>query len=304
MVDASLDPDILIPALRPGATVAVLAPAGPARPGRREPVQAWLVERGYRPKLLPSCFGPVSLGFLAASDAQRLADLHTAFADPEVDAVLALRGGYGCARLLEGLDTELLRRHPKLLIGYSDLTALHALLDREGLPSLHAPMPASDWGLPGADADTHALFKGLARGWRRGDHLGLALPHALSRGGVVRGRLIGGNLAVFTALVGTPWLPDCRGALLFIEDVSEEPYRVDRLLTQLRQAGVLGSVAGLVLGSFTEAESADGVLADQLSRLSCPVLAGWPSGHGQPNRPLPLGLMTEMAPAAGTLTLV
>ncbi len=304
MVDASPDPDILIPPLRPGATLAVLAPAGPPRPGRLAPVEAWLSERGYRPRLLPSCYGPPALGFLAASDAQRLADLHAAFTDPEVDAVLALRGGYGCTRLLDELDTALLRRHPKLLIGYSDLTALHAVLDREGLPSLHAPMPASDWGLPGADADTDALFKGLARGWRRGDRLGLALPHPLSRGGAVRGRLIGGNLAVFAALVGTRWLPDCRGALLFIEDVSEEPYRIDRLLTQLRQAGVLGAVAGLVLGSFTDAESPDAVLADQLARLGCPVLAGWPSGHGQPNRPLPLGLMTEMDPAAGTLTLI
>ncbi|PZP32404.1 MAG: LD-carboxypeptidase [Roseateles depolymerans] len=304
MAEPNPSPEFLIPPLRPGATIAVVAPAGPPRAGRLEPVAGWLEERGYRPRLLPSCFGPPALGFLAASDAQRLADLHAAFADPEVDAVLALRGGYGCTRLLDDLDTALLRQHAKLLIGYSDLTALHAVLDREGIASLHAPMPASDWGLPGAEADTEALFTALARGWRRGDVLGMALPHALGRGGLARGRLIGGNLAVFAALLGTPWMPDCRDALLFLEDVSEEPYRVDRLLTQLRQAGVLGSVAGLVLGSFTDAESPDAVLADQLERLSCPVLAGWPSGHGQPNRPLPLGLMAEMDPATGTLRLV
>jgi muramoyltetrapeptide carboxypeptidase len=297
------DSQYLIPPLPPGATLAVIAPAGPPKPGRLDPVAGWLSERGYTPRLFPSCFGPPVLEFLAASDARRLADVHAAFADPDVDAVLALRGGYGCTRLLDRLDAALLRRHPKLLIGYSDLTALHALLDREGIASLHAPMPASDWGLPGSAADTDALFDRLARGWRRGEAIGRAEPHALSRGGRARGRLIGGNLAVFTALLGTPFLPDCRGALLFLEDISEEPYRVDRMLTQLRSAGVLDAVAGLVLGSFTGAETPEAVLADQLARFGPPVLAGWPSGHGQPNRPLPLGLLAEMDAAAGTLVL-
>ena len=298
------DRGFLIPPLRPGATLAVIAPAGPPKPGRLEPVEGWLRERGYVPRLLPSCFGPPPLDFLAAPDAVRLADVHAAFADPTIDAVLALRGGSGCIRLLDALDLGLLAASPKLLIGYSDLTVLHALRTNAGIPSLHAPMPASDWGLPGAQADTDALFEGLARGWRSGDVVGRAEPHALSHGGTASGRLIGGNLAMFCALLGTPYLPAVDGALLFIEDISEEPYRVDRMLSQLRLAGVLDRIAGLVVGSFSGAEPPDAVLADHLPKLRCPVLAGWPAGHGQPNRPLPLGVHAEMDVVAGTLTLV
>lgn len=298
----------LIPPLRPGAGIAVIAPAGPPAPGRLEPVEGWLRERGYAPTLLPSCFGSQRgagpLDFLAAPDAVRLADVHQAFAHPGYDAVLALRGGSGCIRLLDGLDLDWLASSRRLLIGYSDLTVLHALRCNAGIPSLHAPMPASDWGLPGAQADTDALFDRLARGWRGGDVVGQAAPHALSQGGRARGRLIGGNLAMFCALLGTPWLPDADGALLFIEDISEAPYRVDRLLTQLRLAGVLDRIAGLLVGSFSGAEPPDAVLADHLPRLRCPVLAGWPSGHGQPNRPLPLGVPAEMDVAARTLTLL
>jgi muramoyltetrapeptide carboxypeptidase len=295
--------EFLIPPLRPGASLAVIAPAGPPKPGRLEPVEGWLRERGYVPTLLPSCFGPPPLDFLAAPDAVRLADVHTAFGDPQFDAVLALRGGSGCIRLLDGIDLGLLAHTRKLLIGYSDLTVLHALRGQAGIPSLHAPMPASDWGLPGAEADTEALFTRLASGWKTGDLVGRAAPHALSHGGRARGRLVGGNLAMFCALLGTPYLPDVDGALLFIEDISEEPYRVDRMLSQLRLSGVFGRIAGLLVGSFSGAESPDAVLADHLPKLRCPVLAGWPAGHGQPNRPLPLGVMAEMDAAAGTLVL-
>jgi muramoyltetrapeptide carboxypeptidase len=296
--------EFLIPALRPGAHLAVIAPAGPPKPGRLDPVAGWLRERGYEATLLPGCFGPSSLDFLAAPDAVRLADLHAAFADDRFDAVLALRGGSGCIRLLDAIDLRLLAASRKLLIGYSDLTVLHALRTRAGIASLHAPMPASDWGLPGAAADTDALFDRLARGWRRDDLVGRAQPHALSHGGVASGRLIGGNLAMFCALLGTPFLPEVDGALLFIEDISEEPYRVDRMLTQLRLSGALDRLAGLLVGSFSGAEPPDAVLADHLPRLRCPVLAGWPAGHGQPNRPLPLGVVAEMDAAAGTLTLI
>lgn len=299
-----VDGEYLIPPLRRGASIAVIAPAGPPKPGRLEPVEGWLRERGYEARLMPSCYGPPPMDFLAAPDAVRLADVHTAFGDPQFDAVLALRGGSGCIRLLDSIDLGLLARTRKLLIGYSDLTVLHALRSQAGIPSLHAPMPASDWGLPGAEADTDALFASLARGWKRGDVVGQAAPHALSRGGRARGRLIGGNLAMFCALLGTPYLPDVDGALFFIEDISEEPYRVDRMLSQLRLAGVLDRIAGLLVGSFSGAESPEAVLADHLPRLRCPVLAGWPAGHGQPNRPLPLGVMAEMDVAAGALKLL
>lgn len=293
----------LIPPLPRGAHIAVIAPAGPPKPGRLDPVEGWLRARGYEATLLPSCFGPPPLDFLAAPDDVRLADVHTAFAEARFDAVLALRGGSGCIRLLDRLQLGRLACTRKLLIGYSDLTVLHALRTNAGIASLHAPMPASDWGLPGAEADTDALFQRLASGWRAGDEVGQAAPHALTRGGRAHGRLIGGNLAMFCALLGTPYLPEVDGALLFLEDISEEPYRVDRMLAQLRLAGVLDRIGGLLLGSFTGAEPPDAVLADHLARLRCPVLAGWPSGHGQPNRPLPLGVHAEMDATCGRVVL-
>ncbi|WP_349740814.1 S66 peptidase family protein [Roseateles cavernae] len=295
----------LIPALPFGATLGLIAPAGPPAPGSLEQVPALLAAHGFKAKLFPGCAGPTHLDYLAASDAQRLADLHAAFADPEVDAVLALRGGYGCARLLERIDTDLLRRHPKLLIGFSDITALHGLRDGLGLPGLHAPMPASNLLDADASADAHALFSLLHRGFSAGEQIAPALPvHGLNQGERAAGRLIGGNLAVFAALLGTPWAPRAEGAILFIEDVGEAPYRVDRLLVQLRQAGVLDAAAGFLIGSFSDAESPDAVLADLLSPLGKPMLAGWPSGHCRPHIALPLGLQVEMDVAAGCLTLL
>lgn len=285
----------LLSALPHGATLGVIAPAGPPKPGTLAQVPALLADHGFKAKIFPGCDGPSHLGFLAAGDAQRLADLHAAFSDPEVAAVLCLRGGYGCARLLDQIDTELMRRHPKLLIGYSDISSLHGLRDTLGLPGLHAPMPASDLLHPDARADAEALFSLLKRGLQSGDVIAPDFePHPLSQGQAATGRLIGGNLAVFTALLGTPWAPRAEGTLLFFEDIAEEPYRVDRMLAQLRLAGVLDAAAGFLIGSFSEAESPDSVLADYLRPLAKPVLAGWPSGHGRPNQTLPLGWRLRM----------
>ncbi len=295
---------MLIEALKPGATLGVIAPAGPPKPGQLDLVPALLQAHGFKAKVFPGCAGPSHLGYLAATDDQRLADLHAAFADPEVDAILCLRGGYGCGRLLDRVDTALILEHPKLLIGYSDITSLHGLLDTLGLPALHAPMPTSDLLHPEAGADAKALFDLLGRGVRSGDVIAPALEkHPLNQGVSAEGRLIGGNLAVFAALLGTRWMPDPRGAILFLEDIAEEPYRVDRLLAQLRHAGVLDAAAGFLIGSFSDAESPDAVLTDYLSGRPQPILAGWPSGHCRPHVPLPLGLRLRMDVVARRLVL-
>lgn len=294
------------PALRPGSLIGVIAPAGPVAPERLAAVPALYAQFGYRCRIYPGCHQ--RSGYLAGPDAQRLADLHAALADPEVTALHAVRGGYGCMRIVDGVDTTLLRARPKLLIGYSDLTALHALWAREGLPTLHAPMAASDMLLPGREPDSDALFTLLQQGLQAGAVLAPALEASpLHVGGRAAGRLVGGNLSLVAALLGTPWAWDVQGALLFLEDVSEDLYRVDRLLTQLRLAGVLDAVAGIVLGSFTEAETPTPLL-QSLLQLLCedqrkPLLAGWPAGHGTPNRPLPLGLHAVLDADAGTLTL-
>jgi muramoyltetrapeptide carboxypeptidase len=294
-------------ALPPGSLIGVIAPAGPVEPERLALVPALYGQFGYRCRIYPGC--TQRLGYLAGTDSQRLADLHAALADDTVAALHAIRGGYGCMRILDGVDLQLLRRKPKLLIGYSDLTALHALWARAGLPSLHAPMAASDLLLPGRQTDGAALFTLLQAGLRAGDVLAPALqPAGLHAPGAAEGRLIGGNLSLVAALLGTPWAWDAQGALLFLEDVNEDLYRVDRLLTQLRLAGVLDAAAGFILGSFTEATAPTELLRQMLlphcAASGKPLLAGWPSGHGTPNRPLPLGLRARLDADAGTLTLL
>ncbi len=287
--------------LPPGSLIGVFAPAGPMDAERLARVPALYASFGYRCRKYPCC--EPREGYLAGTDAARLADLHAALADPEVAALHAVRGGYGCMRILDGVDAGLVRRNPKLLIGYSDLTALHALWAREGLPSLHAPM--SDMLLPGREADQQALFESLGQGFRAGQVLAPPLdPDSLRVPGTARGRLVGGNLSLVAALVGTPWAWRAEGAILFLEDVNEELYRVDRLLTQLRLAGLFDAVAGFLLGSFTEATSPQPLLREMLAPLGKPVLGGWPTGHGTPNRPLPLGVEVELDATAGSITLL
>jgi muramoyltetrapeptide carboxypeptidase len=296
--------------LRSGDLVGVVAPAGPVSAEQLAAVPALYAKHGLRVRLFPACHQQT--GYLAGSDAMRLADVHGALLDDDVVALHCLRGGYGAMRLLDGIDEDLVRRQQKLLIGYSDITALHALWARVGLPSLHAPMPASDLIKPGRQADEEALFALLQRGWRAGDviapqlqsdahSLGLHVP------GAAEGLLIGGNLSLVGSLLGTRWAWDAtgagRGAILFLEDVSEDLYRVDRWLTQLRLSGMLNAVRGFVIGSFTEAESPMPLLKQMLVPLNKPLLAGWPTGHGTPNLPLPMGVRVRLDATAGTLTL-
>lgn len=302
------------PALPPGSLFGIVAPAGPVEPERLARVAALYEGQGYRCRIYPGC--SLQGDYLAGPDDARLADLHAALADDEVAAIHAVRGGYGCMRLLDRIDTALLRARPKLLIGYSDLTALMALWALHGLPTLHAPMAASDLLLPGRDAvqeverdaDRDALFTLLRGGLHRGDVLApQRTPSVLHLGGRAEGRLVGGNLSLVAALLGTPWAWPMDGAILFLEDVNEEPYRADRLLTQLRLSGAFDAVAGVVLGSFTHMAAPqdllNGLLLPACRARGVPLLAGWPTGHGTPNRPLPLGLRVALDADAGTLTL-
>ena len=292
--------------LAPGSQIGVIAPAGPVEAERLMQVGALFDAAGYRYRLYPGC--AERSGYLAGPDETRLADLHQALVDDDIDAIHCIRGGYGCLRLLDRVDAALVRRKAKLLIGYSDITALHALWGRAGLASLHAPMAASDIVLPGREPDRDALFELLQRGLRAGDMLAPALDPApreagLHVGGRCEGRLVGGNLSLVAALLGTPWAWPPQDAILFLEDINEERYRIDRMLTQLRLAGVLDAVRGFVIGSFTESATPVPLLRQMLGALGKPLLAGWPSGHGTPNRPLPLGLPVVLDADAGMLTM-
>lgn len=274
----------------PGSTIGVIAPAGPAGPEAVAAIGPWLAARGFRSQVFPGC--QERREYLAGEDPVRLADLHAAFADPAVDAIVCMRGGYGSARLLDKIDYDLIRRHVKPFVGYSDITALHcAFAGCAGMASIHGPMLTSD--LVGAEDETSAdaLFEMLSRGLASGTDLpsGEAKLSTLA-GGAAQGRLVGGNLSVLCSLLGTPWVVETRDAILFIEDCGEPSYRIDRLLTQLRLAGKLDAAAGFLIGSFSAADDPGEVIRELLAPFGKPILAGWPAGHCKPNYPLPINV--------------
>ncbi len=285
------------PALRAGACLAVVAPSSPFDVGAFERGVARLRDRyevRYAEDLLER------KGYLAGDDARRLAELARALSDPGVHALVAARGGYGATRLLDGIDIAAIRAANKLLVGFSDVTALHVAWLRAGVRAIHGPMVAALGDASGALLDRWiAAVEGATP-----PELGGLEPIAA---GTAEGPLVGGNLAVLAALVGTPYAPPIDGAILFLEDVGERPYRVDRMLTTLRHAGWLARVRGVVLGAFTEsAAGPDGVaiehvLRERLSGLGIPVAAGVPAGHVDDNLELPLGAPVRLDADAGTL---
>lgn len=292
-------------ALAPGACLAVIAPAGPARLDAHKACE-WFISRGYRCRLYPSV-GEAD-GYLAGSDAQRLEDLHDAFADPGVDAIICMRGGYGSMRLLDGIDFALLARQRKPLIGYSDITALHTAIARHaGFITFHGAMLNADLLGGKLEPTVSSLIEQLSGQLQPGSAIAHPQAFALSTviAGEASGRLLGGNLSMLGATLGTLAEIDLEDAVLFIEDVNEPLYRVDRLLTQLRLAGKLARVRGVLVGDFAgiTVPALTPLLRDIFEPLQIPLLAGWRSGHCDPNLCLPLGAQVRLDSAAQTLTL-
>ncbi|MBJ9977950.1 LD-carboxypeptidase [Pseudomonas sp. S75] len=293
-------------ALDKGARFAIVAPAGPARLDTQK-ATAWFESRGYGCRIYPGALQ--SDGYLAGSDQQRARDLQEAFADPEIDAILCMRGGYGSMRLLDRLDFALIGRHPKPLIGYSDITALHTAIAR------HAGFVTFHGGMLNADLLGHKLeptvgsLLGQLHGERGpGDAIEHPAGFALTTvsGGRASGRLVGGNLSMLGATLDTPAEIDSHDSILFIEDVNEPLYRVDRLLTQLRLAGKLEGVRGVLAGDFAgiTVGALQPLLRDIFGPLNVPVLAGWRSGHSDPNVCLPLGARVQLDADARRVVLV
>jgi muramoyltetrapeptide carboxypeptidase len=280
--------------------VRVVAPSSPFNEADLQRGLALLSSR-YEVSHNPSLFE--RHGFLAGTDARRLSELQGALNDPTLSGIIAARGGYGATRLLDALDLEPLRSRPKLLIGFSDITALHAAWSRQGIGSIHGPMVAAVGR--GTEAQLARVIEALeGRHVRELTGLRVLVP---GRG---QGPLLGGNLAVLCSLLGTPFMPDLDGAVLLLEDVGERPYRIDRMLTSLRQSGALARLAGILLGAFTNAEpgsdrmTVDDVLLDRLGDLGVPVLSGAPIGHIDDNEPVPLGALVELDSTAGTARFV
>jgi muramoyltetrapeptide carboxypeptidase len=294
-------------ALKPGDTVMLVSPSGPTRADRVQRGIELLTGWGLRVAVGPNAYE--RSGYLAGSDEQRLADLNLALADPSVRGVVCTRGGYGAQRVVDGLDLAAVRRDPKVVAGFSDITALQLALWRGArLATVHGPGAA--WvdertGEASAASLREALMSS-APVVLRADESGESGP--VRHGTIATGILIGGNLSLLAASIGTVDQPDLGGAILLLEEIDEPPYKVDRMLLHLRRAGVTEGIAGVALGHFTNC--ADGwptsivdVLKDHLSILGVPVLGGLPIGHGRDQLTVALGVPSTMDIEAGTLTV-
>ncbi len=293
------------PLLGAGARIALVAPAGPLR-GQDDLDRAIANVRrlAWEPVVAPRALARG--GYFAGDDEGRAADLNDALRDAHIDGVWCLRGGYGAVRVLERVDWDALRGRGKPLIGYSDVTALHAAVARQaGLVSYHAPTARTTLSNFSRESLERALVRGI-------DSCGVAPDARALRSGDAIGRLEGGNLAVFAGLVGTPFLPSLDGALLVLEDVNEPVYRIDRMFAQLRMSGALRGVRGIIFGQCTNCpeESDDGarrledVLFELATWLRVPCLAGVPVGHVPDQWTLPLGAIAEMDADARVVRVV
>jgi muramoyltetrapeptide carboxypeptidase len=297
------------PALRPGDTVMLVSPSGPTQLGRVKRGVELFTDWGLQVVIAPNAFART--GYLAGRDADRLADLNLALADPSVRGVLCTRGGYGVQRIVDGIDMAAVRADPKVVVGFSDITALQLALWRGArLATVHGPGAAWLDTRTGPEA-AQSLHRSLTTSEpvvlapRPGEE---TQPVRLAGAGPVTGTLLGGNLCLLTATVGTVDMPDLAGAILLLEEVAEPPYKVDRMLLHLRRSGVLAGLAGVAVGQFTECAdewptSIVDVLLDHLGALGVPVLGGLPVGHGQDQLTVPVGVPATLDVAAGTLTV-
>ena len=325
---------------RPGA-----APAAAAPPSPRPPVKPARLKPGDTVGLvLPSSaqWDPMSIdvlletlealgvkgklgqhvadrrGYLAGRDEDRAADLNAMFADPAVNAIHCIRGGWGAARLLPLLDWAVIAKNPKVLVGYSDITALLLSLHaRTGLVTFHGPLGTSTWNSFNLDWMKRVMWNGEAVSFANLKEPNDTLVPVKNRTrtitpGKARGKLLGGNLTVFTTILGSPYVPDFRDSILFVEDVEEEPYSLDRMFTQLKLAGILGQLKGVVWGTCDKCAPSAGfgsltisdVLNDHVRTLGVPAYYGAMIGHVDRQFTLPLGIQVELDADAGTITML
>ncbi len=291
------------PRLTPGARVALVAPSGPLRnAGELEHAAANVRAFGWEPVIGANALA--RHGYFAGDDGMRLADLLDALENPAIDGIWCLRGGYGATRLLPGVSIEAIRSNPKTLIGYSDITALHAAWQQAGLVSFHAPTARAE--ITPFSRESFAAIMGVERAvagaWPMPDGTSL-VP------GKAEGRLAGGNLALVASLIGTPWALDFRDAIVVLEDINEATYRLERMLLQLRLAGAFEGCRALMFGHFTDCppESDDGaralhqVVNECAAAVGVPAVLGAPVGHIPDQWTLPLGALATLDATACTL---
>lgn len=257
-------------------------------------------------------------GYFPAEDEVRAAEINQAFADPEIDAIIALKGGWGSARILPFLDFDLIKANPKALIGYSDITALlNAIYLKTGLITFHGPTAGSAWSSFSADNFRKILFDGEVQHMKNPEDKGDYLTVRQNRvqtiiAGSAQGQLVGGNLSVLTAVQGTPYFPDIKDKILMIEEIGENIYRVDRMLTQLALGGHLSECAGIVFGGMTDVDSDGGygdftlmdILEQHCNRAAKPAFIGAMFGHIPEKRTMAIGCNVKIDASIGTVTML
>jgi len=292
-------PLIKPPRLRPGDLIGIISPAGPVDESELKPDLELLESSGFRIHIAPHVYD--RQGYLAGDDEARLSDLHALFQDRKIKAIICARGGYGTLRLLDRIDYDLIRENPKIIVGYSDITALLMAINKKtGLITFHGPMVRGLSALH--DNSRESLFRLISSNQPVSFSPMAGNPLIVGR---ATGPLIGGNLSLICHLIGTPFLPSLEGSLLFIEDKGEPLYRIDRMLTHLALAGQLKGIAGLIGGEFIKCgdpSAVDDLLNTAASELEIPLITGFPIGHGLKNTALPLGIPARLDADSMTLS--
>ena len=281
------------PPLQKGDKVGIVAPARFVGQENYAAICSTIESYGYRP--VRGQTTRLEHGIFAGTDSERAADLQQMIDDAEIRAIFCVRGGYGCVRMVGKVDFSGLLRSPKWLVGFSDITVLHAALTQLGVESVHGQMPVN-FSKPQASVDE--LFSVL-----EGRLPNYTFAGDCNRAGDAQGVVCGGNLSIICSLIGTPWQLNTDGKILFIEDVGEPLYRIDRMMRQLREAGMLTNLAGLVCGYFTDAEdstpsfglTANQIVMDAVADYGYPVAFGFEAGHQQPNKPLIIGRTAQLS---------
>ena len=308
--------NLIPPKLQPGDVVGIVTPASQPYGEKRERYEkgiAYLREQGY--EVVEGHNARAERGYLAGTDEQRAADLNDMFSNPEVKGIFCTRGGYGTLRLLDRIDYEAIRRNPKIFVGYSDITTLQlAIYQQTGLVTFSGPMVAVEMG-KGIDKFTeHNLWRMITDEQPLGE---FPMPSGQQlktyRAGQAEGRLLGGCLSLITPLLGTKYMPDFNNAILVVEDIDEDTYRLDKHFAQLRLAGVLQKLSGIVFGQFIDCEpkgedappflTVEEVIADYIEGLNIPVVGKMPYGHGDVKVTLPIGAQVILDADSGKLLL-
>tara|TARA_X000001036_G_scaffold102800_1_gene96080 strand:+ start:1279 stop:2277 length:999 start_codon:yes stop_codon:yes gene_type:complete len=309
LTSLSLSTEIIKPkALEPGACIGIIAPSGALKRSGYEKLVESLKMLDY--KIIHTDNLRVQNGFLAGTDTQKIEDLHHMYQNPKVSAILCARGGYGATRILEQLDYSLISKYCKPLIGYSDITALHlAIYKKCKIVGFHGPVGISTFN-PFSIKHFNAVVQ-------KGKRNKIAVDNPLViTSGMATGKLIGGNLSLLISMIGTPHECDWSNHIVFIEEVGESTYRIDRMLTQLRAAQKFKGIKGIILGQFTRCDAQPGdpyyefstslkeVFKDRLGDLNIPVMGDFPFGHEEDNATLPIGIRATMDTKKGTLKLL